>query len=213
MSEKKQGPVVTLEGNGLMVNLTMAHLQRFLSGSVSIPHYRELEHVALTFAFFKFTGRTEADSYVRNIYVYDGTSGAIDGIGTYHCELLHGPTDKLLQSCVRTLVLRQTLTDGASGKSCPFFITAVYDRQNVCFVDNEGNCLYVKREDIINSISLPLLHNPRQVDDEENRPAGSTKAERPQHHEDSNDETSHFPFPSFPRRCHQPTTFPANMAM
>jgi hypothetical protein len=156
MGESRNRPVVVLDGNDLVVELTATHLQHILMGRVSVPRScGDLEQVAIAHAYFKAVGRDSADQFVCKRFVYDKSVGG-DQVAVFCVDILVGPTTRLQRSHIRTMNLKQTVTT-PTGLSIPFFITAVYDQRSVAFVGPDGNCLYVKREQLLNSQTLPNL--------------------------------------------------------
>ena len=187
MSDWTGKAVVILEGNDIRVELSAYHLQRFVSGAVSLPFHRDLEHVAFAHAFFKSKGRDEPDKYVRQMFVRDGTAGAPGGVGEHHLDVLDGPSDKLMRGGVRTMVIKQNAVDKSSNP-CVAWLSCVYDRAGVVFVDDEGRCLYVHRAHIINATTFPNYHHFTGGDDKALQPpppppppsSGSDGASAPQ---------------------------------
>lgn len=148
---------VVLEGNDMIVELTTVQLQQILDGRVSMPQRcGELESIAIAHAYLKYIGRRAADQFT--VTRPNWWPRRVGGPRLNEPQTAIGPCARLDRDYCRFMLTRQSVTT-TIGTRVPVFISIVYDRYNIAFVDVEGRCLYVQRSQIIDQWTLPNVNS------------------------------------------------------
>lgn len=156
------GVVITLEGNGLTAKLTSAHLQLILLGATSDLANIDLTHVAHAHVYLKALGRNVADRYIRSVYGYETPGDTSREVTSFQTDMMVGSSSKLSKGTTKALNVRQLIpVAGSTPAAAAFNLTLVYDDSTMVFVGLDGACLAVKSVDVLNSLTLPNIHELR----------------------------------------------------
>ena len=144
-------------------------------GRVTVPQHRgdELESIAIAHAYLKAIGRRAPDRFTITRHGWGRRGNHWTNVATECPPVQSGSIERLDREHCRTMVIRQNVT-ATVGIRVPVFITVVYDRHNIAFVDVGGHCLYISRSDIITPFTANDLYNvignpdnDTSIDDEE----------------------------------------------
>ena len=143
------------------MDLTLSEYQvsRIKSGCSSLPVNKELVAIGMAHTIYKSLKEEEhGDVFTRQVSVkYNNTEDSGDEPPAKKAkreDSLFGPVHKLHPDWTRVVILKQAATfDGAQAqgneKEKEYYVHCLYDLKNACFVDEHGNCLYVKRDQLL----------------------------------------------------------------
>ena len=162
---KNSGKVVNrLASMNMDLTLSEYQVSRLKSGCSSLPVNKDLVAVGMAHTIYKSLKEEEnGDIFTRYVSIkYPNTDDSLPNgppakKGKRE-DSLFGPVQKLHPDWTRVVILKQTATpDGeVQGDEKEYYVHCLYDLKNACFVDERGNCLYVKRDQLLAQPYFPL---------------------------------------------------------
>ena len=162
-------PVLRLISTKIDVMLTESQLWRLRSGCTSIPYQKHLASVGMAHSVSKYlTGDGAGDFFQRHIY-YVSPDGKTDENGMHKVDVLIGPMEPLIPEQARVVIFKQKLVKGnpplpnfgcevpeywwkdpenPRDENAYYYIHCIYDNHGAVFIDGDGNCLFVKRDQL-----------------------------------------------------------------
>ena len=144
LKDKRERLINRLITPNMTITLTNNQLGRMRNGSCSVSVNKDLVAIGIAHAAIKSLQSGSAGDEFK-CQVITGDPGDEGNLKQVHN--LVGPTDKFYPDFTRVITIKQNTKEGQDE-----YIVCLYDNRKVCFVNENANCLCVRRDQLVQSL-------------------------------------------------------------